>query len=160
MENKFVISGLDPKLFEGYFEMNSSQLGKMGIRTSLADSYPGYPCRVSLEDAQIGEEVYLISFEHHQTNSPYRSSGPVFVRKNAMPASMGINEIPEMLIHRLLSLRAYNEAGMMLDSRTLNGSELRFTLCQMFENMEIAYIHIHNAGPGCYNCKAERYLDQ
>ena len=156
MENNFVISGLDPKHFEKYYGMNSSQLEKTGIRKSVVDSYPGYPCRVSLEDAQIGEEVYLISFEHHQTESPYRSSGPVFVRKNASPAFLGVNEIPEMLIHRELSLRAYDQEGMMLEASTLNGSELRSKLIELFERNQIAYIHIHNAGPGCYNCLARR----
>ncbi len=156
MENNFVISGLDPKLFEKYYGMNSSQLEKTGIRKSVVDSYPGYPCRVSLEDAQIGEEVYLFNFEHHQTDSPYRSSGPIFIRKNAPPAVPGVNEIPKMLIHRVLSLRAYDQEGMMLDASTLNGSQLRSKLSELFERKEIAYIHVHNAGPGCYNCIARR----
>ena len=160
MKSDFHIRGLDAKLFKSYFDMDKAELEKLGIRACVADTSPGYPCRVSLKDAQIGEELLLLNFEHHQTESPYRSSGPIFIKKNAIASRLGINEIPEMLIHRFLSLRSYSEEGMMLGARTINGEELRNSILRIFSNGEVSYIHIHNAGPGCYNCMVSRVLDQ
>ncbi len=156
MKSNFIISGLDPIDFESYFSMDASELEKLGFHTCIVDTYPGYPCRVSLEDAKIGEEVLLMTFEHHPSDSPYRASGPIFVKKNANPANLNINEVPKMLVHRSLSLRAYDEQGMMVDASILTGTELKRSLFRMFENPKVFYIHVHNAGPGCYNCVVRR----
>ena len=122
----------------------------------IVDKMPGFPCRVSLEDAAIGEEVILLSYQHHKTGSPYQSAGPVFVKKSAPTARPGINEIPPMLQHRLLSLRGYNKNGMMKTAMVTEGIQLQEMLDQIFSDAGINYVHIHNAKPGCYNCVAER----
>lgn len=120
------------------------------------DECPGFPCRVSLEDAKIGEEVILLPYQHHKTNSPYQASGPIFVRKIAKTSSLDINEIPKMLTHRLLSLRGYDRNGIMKEASVTEGNFLKEQIMKIFENKEIVYIHIHNAKPGCYNCLVER----
>jgi Protein of unknown function (DUF1203) len=97
-----------------------------------------------------------LPYQHHKTGSPYQSGGPVFIRKNVRTANLSRNEIPKMLEHRLLSLRGYDQKGMMLDARVEKGLDLREAIAQMFSNPEIAYLHIHNAKPGCYNCLVER----
>ena len=136
--------------------MSQEELKQKDIRSCIVDSFPGYPCRISLQDAPVGEEVFLLTHEHHTTKSPYRASGPIFIRKNASSAHLGPNQIPKMLVHRLLSLRSYNSEGMMLDASTVAGTELRSVILDIFKNSQVSYIHIHNAGPGCYNCTVER----
>ena len=120
------------------------------------DASPGFPCRVSLADAAVGERVLAFNFEHHAVDSPYRASGPVFVRADAQTATPGVNEIPEMFHHRLLSVRGYDEHAMMIAAQTTPGSELATVVRELFGNPAIRYLHIHNAGPGCYNCAVER----
>jgi hypothetical protein len=120
------------------------------------DESPGYPCRVSLEDASVGEQVILTPFVHHNVDSPYRSSGPVFVREAAREAEPRENEIPELLRHRELSVRAYDQSGMMVDAAVVRGSKLEGYIHRSFESEEVGYLHIHNAGPGCFNCVVER----
>ena len=122
----------------------------------IVNEKPGFPCRVSLEDANIGEEVILFPFKHHNVNSPYQSSGAIFIRKNARAAQLEINEIPTMLEHRLLSLRIYDGDGMMVDGRTVEGNILGKEIENVFENELVKYIQIHNASPGCYNCQVNR----
>ncbi len=122
----------------------------------IADAHPGFPCRISLEDASIGEEVILLPFGHHQTNSPYQASGPIFVRKQARMAALAPNEIPKMLLHRVLSLRAYDASGWMQTATVVNGNELLAEIERMFSIHDVAYIHVHNAKPGCFNCSIER----
>ncbi len=142
---------------EHLFQLSTEDLVAQGIRRVKVDAKPGYPCRLSLTDAEIGEEVLLLPYQHHQTSSPYQSSGPIYVRDVA-EVQLGINEIPAMLHHRHLSLRAYSKDGEMLAATVGWGAELSASLQECFHVPAVAYIHIHNAGPGCYNCQAVRVV--
>lgn len=128
----------------------------MGIRRLLVNEKPGFPCRVSLADAEIGETVLLLPYIHHETSSPYKASGPIFVREKTQTSHPKIAEIPIMFNHRLLSLRAYDKSGMMLDANVINGTELKENIMEMFKNINIEYLQIHNARPGCFNCSVVR----
>ena len=122
----------------------------------VVDAKPGYPCRVSLADAEVGETVILLTHTHHEVESPYRASGPIFVRQGAAAAGLAPGEVPAMLLHRQLSLRAYDAGAMMVRSEVLDGSELEAAIGRCFADPQIAYLHVHNARPGCYNCRVER----
>jgi hypothetical protein len=152
----FKIKALDDRQFSEVFNLSIEELEKIGAVKMIVDEYPGFPCRVSLEDAEIGEEVILLPYQHHKTNSPYQSSGPIFVRKIAKTAIYDLNEIPKMFNHRLLSLRGYDKNAIMKDASVIEGTNLKAQILKTFENNEIHYIHIHNAKPGCYNCLVER----
>jgi len=152
----FRVKALDDRQFSALFNLGIEELEKIGAVKMIVDEYPGFPCRVSLEDAEIGEEVILLPYLHHKTNSPYQSSGPIFVRKIAKTAIYDLNEIPKMFNHRLLSLRGYDKNAIMKDASVIEGTNLKAQILKTFENNEIHYIHIHNAKPGCYNCLVER----
>lgn len=152
----FRIKALNNKEFEPLFKLSDSELEKRGIKRMKVDAKPGYPCRVSLEDAEIGEEVILLPYEFHKTNSPYKSRGPIFVRKGVTTKVLKNNEIPIMLNHRLLSFRGYDKDGFMKVAITEKGENVHHVIEQIFANMEIEYIHIHNSSPGCYNCEVRR----
>ena len=107
-------------------------------------------------DAPIGERVILTPFRHHDVTSPYQSAGPIFVRENAQTAKLPVNEIPLMFHHRLLSVRAYDEAAMMKHARVVEGRALEETIRDLFTNGSVSYLHVHNAGPGCFNCMVQR----
>jgi hypothetical protein len=51
-------------------------------------------------------EVLLLPFEHQPASSPYKSSGPIFVRKVAVQAYVEPGAIPEYVLMRLISVRA------------------------------------------------------
>lgn len=154
----FQIKSLDEKQFSSLFNLSDTELEEIGAVKMIADQHPGFPCRVSLADAEIGEEVILLPYQHHRTNSPYRASGPIFVRKTAKTAMPAVNEIPKMLDHRLLSLRGYDKNGILKKALVTEGNMLREKILHVFGKEEVNYIHIHNAGPGCYNCLVERVM--
>src|SRR5262245_19292779 len=104
--------------------MNDEQLRERGAVRRTVDASPGYPCRVSLVDAEIGERVILVNFEHQPANTPYRASHAVYVRENASQAQPKVGEIPEALRRRLLSVRAFDDEGMMLEADVVDGREL------------------------------------
>lgn len=152
----FKIKALNHLEFESFFELSDTELEKQGIKRMVVSDKPGFPCRVSLEDAEIGEEVILVSHEFHKTNSPYQSKGPVFIRKGIKTKELGNNEIPLMLNHRLLSFRGYNKDGYMIEAATEKGINTRKEIERIFENSDVKYIHIHNSSPGCFNCEVRR----
>jgi hypothetical protein len=122
----------------------------------IVDEKPGFPCRVSLVDAEVGETVLLLPFTHHDVASPYRASGPIFVRKGVRTATPGAGEIPVMFRHRLLSIRGYDAGGMIQGADVTMGTELEDVIQRFFGSKSVSYLHIHNAKPGCYNCRVVR----
>ncbi|MDC8005172.1 DUF1203 domain-containing protein [Aureisphaera galaxeae] len=156
MKTDFKIIPISKENIAHLFELDDAALAKMHATRQKVTHNPGFPCRVSLQDAEIGEEVILFSYDHHAATSAYRSKGPVFVRKNARESHLRVNEIPKMLEHRTLSVRGYNSSGDMEGALTVEGATISEAIKELFSNTEIDYIHVHNAGPGCFNCKVER----
>ncbi len=156
MEINFKCLALSEIDFSTYLNMNNEELHQNGGRWIEVDESPCYPCRVSLEDAKIGEKVLALSYTYHDVSSPYKASGPIFVRNNAIQKKLKINEVPVMLNHRQLSLRGYNSEAMMIEAEVLKGKNLKSGLLKIFQNTAVEYIHIHNAMPGCFNCSVVR----
>ena len=152
----FQITALPAEQFSPLFEMSAEQLARQGARRCIADAKPGYPCRVSLEDAAPGETLILLPFVHHDTDSPYRASGPVFVRVGARQAQPRANEVPDSVRLRLLSVRAYDAQGLMLDAEVTKGAALEAVIDRFLAEPQVSYLHLHNARPGCYSCRVER----
>jgi hypothetical protein len=156
MKGSFQFVALSIEQFVSLFDKNDAELRALGIRRLRVDAKPGYPCRVSLVDAEVGETVLLTPYTHHDVLSPYRASGPIFVRTSARTATPAAGQIPTMFAHRLLSVRAYDEQAMMVDAKVASGSELGVSIEGLFSDSRVTYLHIHNAGPGCYNCRVIR----
>ena len=91
----FQISGLHERHFQHLFGQTSEVLAKHGVERITVDSRPGYPCRVSLKDVNIGETVLLMNYKHLPALSPYRSSHAIFVMEGAKGAIFGKNHISQ-----------------------------------------------------------------
>ncbi len=156
----FRISGLHAEPFFPFFAMTDAGLLARGARrhvATAADAPPMPPCRVSLRDARPGEVSILLHWEHHPAlGSPYRASGPIFVRQGATETASFVNRVPEQQRIRLLSVRAYDADGFMLDAEVAPGAELEALVERLFRREEAAYLHAHNARRGCYSCRVDR----
>jgi hypothetical protein len=156
MNSSFQFIALPSEQFVSLHSQSDAELQAIGARRMIVDEKPGFPCRVSLADAEVGETVLLLPFTHHNVSSPYRASGPIFVRLGAKTANPAVGEIPAMFRDRLLSVRAYDAAAMMICAEVVQGSELEDTIRRLFADESVSYLHIHNAKPGCYNCSVVR----
>jgi hypothetical protein len=156
MRTDFQFVALPIGHFTHLFSMNDSELASLDARRMTVDEHPGFPCRVSLIDAPLGERVILTHFQHHAANSPYQAAGPIFVRETAQTTKPEVNEIPAMFNHRLLSVRAYDEAALMKGARVVKGTALEDTIREFFTDEAISYLQIHNAAPGCFDCTVQR----
>jgi len=153
----FAICGISPVPFAGLFGLPDADLAARGVVRVTADAKPGFPCRVTLEDADPGENVLLVNYEHQPAATPYRSSHAIFVREGASEAALFVDEVPDSLAGRLLSVRAFDEAGMMVDADCFEGARLSEAISPMLDDPRIAYLHAHNAKRGCFAARIDRH---
>lgn len=154
--SSFRLVGLGADTFAPFFAMNDDELAALGARRVVADESPGFPCRVSLADADVGDELLLLPFEHLAARSPYRASGPVFVRAHAQRAVLEPGVIPPYVTRRLMSVRAYDASDMMIAGEVCEGVDVQATLERLMADDAVAFIHLHNAKRGCFSCRVER----
>jgi hypothetical protein len=78
------------------------------------------------------------------------------VREHATECVPDINEIPAGLATRLLSVRAFDTAGMMVDADVCAGADVAALISRYLEDARASFVHLHNARPGCYAAQAVR----
>ena len=154
--NAFRLVGLAPAPFAPFFALTDEQLAERGIQRVVADRKPGFPCRISLVDAEIGEQLLLLPYCHQPANSPYQASGPIFIRSGASQRVADPSEVPPYVTGRLMSVRAYDERNFIVDAEVCAGADVAKTIRQMFEDAQVRYIHLHNAKRGCFSRRVER----
>lgn len=152
----FMISGLDPAPFRRLYGLSNEALAAEQVIRMPVDVKPGFPCRVSLEDADPGETVLLLNFEHLAAASPYRSSHAIFVREGAETPARFKDEAPETLTSRLLSVRAFDCDALMTDAEVIEGETLVPLIQQYFADSRVAFLHVHNARRGCFAARVDR----
>lgn len=152
----FQFSGLPLSQFSPLFSMSDAELARRGAIRVTADERPGFPCRVSLQDAEIGETLILLNYEHLPVATPYRSRHAIYVRESAIEAQLAVDEVPQQMRPRLLSLRAFDADGMMKAADIVPGTAIENLIEQMFTDRSIAFLHAHNAKRGCFAARIDR----
>lgn len=130
--------------------------GNTGLQPIHVDEHPGYICRHCLEDPALGESVYLVSYSPFDRALPYRTVGPIFVHTTGCRRYDRPGELPKSLHHRLLSLRAYRKDDFLAKADVVAGKDVDASLDTLFQDPMVAYVDIHNARPGCFNCRVHR----
>lgn len=156
--NTFQLAGIDHRPYEHLFERETGELAELNIVRRVATTPTGFPCRVSLQDAVPGEELLLLNFLHHDVNSPYRASGPIYVRRGVHRRVLPPGEVPAYVTGRVISMRSYDAAGMMVAAEIAQGVDVAAALDRLLAEEAVAYVHLHNAPQGCFSCRADRVL--
>lgn len=152
----FQIHALPRETFAPLFDLDETALASRRARWQIAESSPGWPCRVSLADADKGERLLLVNHEHLGGDTPYRASHAVYVRQNAAQARPEPGEVPDVIGRRLISLRAFGSDRMMVGADVLEGTAIRPAIEAMLADDHVTEVHLHIAGPGCYLARATR----
>jgi hypothetical protein len=150
----FRITGLPAERFADLFTLSDEELAARGAVRRIVDR-TGYPCRVSLTDAEPGDEVVLVNHEHHPVDSPYRMRFAIYVRKGEETYD-AVDEVPEQLRKRMLAVRAFDANAMLVGHELVDGRELESAIERHFANPASSYLHIHFASPGCYAARIDR----
>jgi hypothetical protein len=152
----FRVRGLSPGPFQALFNLSDEELEKRRARRLIADSKPGFPCRVSLQDAELGEEVILTNFVHLDSQSPFHCTHAIYVRKGVATAAPYRDRLPEMLRSRLLSMRAFDANDMLLRADVVEGERADHVIEKLLEDSSVRFLHVHFAKMGCYACRIDR----
>ena len=153
----FAIHGVDPIQFAALFGLSDDQLAAHRAVRITATEEPGFPCRVTLDDASIGTSMLLVNHVSHDAANPYRASHAIFVTEGASEGRRFIDTVPPALDRRILSLRGFDREGMMEGAILAHPGETDSAIRTMFDRPEIAYIHAHNAIRGCFAARVERH---
>ena len=150
------IQGLSPAPFAALFGLPDEALPERGALRVTADKDFGFPCRITLEDAQPGETLILLNHVSQEAATPYRASHAIFVREGANEPASYVDETPPVFAGRILSLRGFDAEGMMVDARLAAPGEADARIRELFEQPAIVAIHAHNATRGCFAARIER----
>ena len=151
----YSIHGLRPDRFAPLFAMDDTELAAQHARRVTATADRGFPCRISLEDARLGEELILLHHTSHDVATPYRSAYAIYVRSGVAAASYR-DELPPVFDGRPMALRAFDKDGMLQTARLAGPGEADGAIRDLFADDAISYIDAHNAAHGCFAARIER----
>lgn len=149
----FRIQGLPTEQFAQLFALSDEELAQRGAVRRIADG--PRPCRISLTDAQPGDELILVNYEHHPVASPYRMGFAIYVRRDERTFD-AVDTVPEQLRTRTLAVRGFDIDAMMTGWELIEGTQLESAIAKLFADPRTAYLHVHYAAPGCYAARIER----
>lgn len=152
----FRLSGLSPLPFQHLYGLPEAELKQLGVIRYLVDAKPGFPDRITMEDAEPGQAVLLLNHVCQDADTPYRASHAIFIREGATQTYDAVDQVPESLRIRLLSLRAYDASGMMRDAEVVEGNAIVTVIARLFADPAVSYLHVHNAKRGCYAGRIDR----
>lgn len=152
----FRIRGLSPEPFRHLYGLDDAALAAAGVQRHVVDHAPGFPDRIEVRDLQPGETALLLNYVHQPAATPFRASHAIFVREGATEAYDAIDQVPEVIRIRPMSLRAFDAGDMMVDADLVDGEEMEAAIARMFARPDVAYLHAHYAKRGCYAARIDR----
>ncbi len=152
----FRIAGLDPTPFQHLFGLPDAGLAHHGAIRYAVDKPLGFPDRIELVDAEVGQSVLLLNYLFQPADTPYRGSHAIFVREGATRTFDAVDTVPSALRKRALSLRAFDVDHMMIDADIVEGAEVEGLIERLFANDEVAYVQAHFAKRGCFAARIDR----
>jgi len=152
----FIVQGLQAEPFKHLYGLKDLQLQALGVKRYVADTSPGFPDRIEMRDVDVGESVLLLNHTSMNKPSPYKATHAIFVREGAETAFEVRSEIPAVMYRRVLSLRAFDANGMILDAALATGEEIKAAVERLLTNDDVVHIDAHNAARGCYSGRIVR----
>jgi hypothetical protein len=120
---------------------------------------PGAPCRQCLQNALVGEEMLLLSWHLPRPQGIYWTASPIFLHADRCPFFAEADTVAPILTTRLISVRAYDNAGMCLYDLgdVAEGVEpVSFLLHRALGDDRTDFVNVHTARPGCLLCQVEQ----
>jgi hypothetical protein len=152
----FRVRGIDPSRFQDLIGRSDAELAARGVRRCRVDCTPGFPDRVEVRDLEVGETALLLNFEHQPADTPYRARHAIFVGEGSRRALDLVDALPDAILRRPISLRAFDADGEMVDADLADGLVLRPVIERFLRRADVAYLHAHYAKRGCYAARIER----
>ena len=122
------------------------------------DEAGGSPCRHCLLECEPGQAVLLGSYNLERPRGIYWTPSPIFIHEQDCRRYSGQDELPEIVVSRFVSLRAYDRNDRIIYElgEALEGREAKAAVAHSIQDARTTYINIHTAKPGCLLCRIER----
>jgi hypothetical protein len=151
----FIVKGLDPSPFQHLYGQPAEVLREHRALRVIADERPAYPDRVTLGVGRAGDSMLLVNHTHLDVATPYRASHAIYVLEGALQARAVRDALPGTMRASMLSLRAFDGQGMMLDADLAEGRDAEPLIERLLSLPGAAYLHAHYAKRGCYAARIE-----
>ena len=152
----YKIAGLEPSAFSHLIGLSDAGLAEHGAVRMTVDRKPRFPCRITLDDVEVGETLLLVKHCSHEGDNPYRATHAIFVSESATAPAVYDDEIPPALERRVLLLRAFDRNGMMTDAALAQPGEADAVIRRLLADDAVDHIDAHNAKRGCFAARVER----
>jgi hypothetical protein len=91
----FKVTGLSADPFRHLYGLSDEELGLRGVKRYVADKKPGFPDRIEMRDAEIGEKLLLLNHVCQPADTPYRAAHAVFVLEGAENTYHAVTRFPK-----------------------------------------------------------------
>lgn len=152
----YMIKGLPRERFAPLFGLSDAELAAHGARRVVADD-ASFPCRVSLQDAAVGETLILLNHVSNDVRGPYRATHAILVREQGEAIAPLVDTTPPVFAKRTLSLRGFDANGDLVASRVSATGQHDRAIRELLSDPQVDHIDAHNAGHGCFSARIERY---
>jgi len=137
------------------------------IRSTLVDDY-GHTlqpiilksralCRYCLSDGVPGMQHILFSYQPMaEDKNPYTETGPVFIHDHCEQYTDAYMFPPDIKTRKYLTIRSYDSNQWMIAGIMSPGEEAETIIEKLFENPAAEFVHVGDAGTGCYFMEVKR----
>ena len=118
----------------------------------------GNPCRHCLRFIPEGTTMLILAYRPFAGLHPYAETGPIFLCADACARHDG-TAIPEVLRDSPdYLLKGYNSRDRIVygTGRVVAAAEIPTYAEQVFEQRDVAYIHVRSARNNCYQARIDR----
>lgn len=152
----YTITGLSAKPYTHLYGLSDNELEAHGVKRCVADESPGYPDRIEMRDAKVGETLLLLNHVSVDKDTPFKASHAIFILEGAENTYREKNRVPPVMYNRMISLRAFDKNGMMVEAELAQGDGIEPAVKRLLEREEVSHIDAHNALRGCYSGRITR----
>jgi uncharacterized protein DUF1203 len=121
-------------------------------------SGPGNPCRHCLKNIPEGQDMLILAHRPFPALQPYAETGPIFLCADSCERYAEA-DIPEVLTTSPdYLLKGYNQADRIVygTGAVVEAGTLANRAVDIFENPDVAYIHIRSSRNNCYQARIDR----
>lgn len=138
-------------------QIRATMVDDFGNRLTVVESPEGgAPCRHCLRVSTDGERLILFAHRPFDGDGPYAEVGPVFIHADACARYAATTIFPPAFAERTLTLRAYDDRGLIASAEVAPPGARDDVLARMFENERVRFVHVRNPAWGCYDFAVER----
>jgi len=115
-------------------------------------------CRHCLKFIEKGERMLILSHRPFTHIQAFAETGPVLLHAKECARYSNDFALPEIYQQRNMIVRGYTSEDRIMygTGAVVAMAELSLTAATLFENIDVAYLHVRSASNNCYHFKVER----